>query len=419
MGSGITKATPYGTIDTLLMPKTSASVDSYSELFTRGVEEVLVREHLEASLRSGKKLRVKLGIDPTGPKVHLGRAIPLWKLREFQDLGHQVVIIIGDFTALIGDPSDKLAKRPMLTREQIEANLATYKEQLGKILDLSRVEWRRNSEWLSSLSFLDAAQLAESFSLQQIMARRNFKVRLQQKDDVSLRELMYPLMQGYDSVAVRADVELGGFDQLFNLLAGRKIQERYQQEPQDVLTTQMLEGTDGRKMSTSWGNVISIADEPREMYGKLMSVRDELIGKYLLLATRLPQAEVEQLTKSLKRKGTNPRDVKARLAHEVVALYYGSPTAERAATEFNQVHREHKLPLDMPTVKIPTGKTSMPVLDLLVYTKLASSKAEARRLVTQGGVKVDGKVEKDWQAIINLEPRLVIQVGSRKFAKLT
>lgn len=409
----------YGTIYTLLMPKTSSGAKPYNELLTRGVEEVFVRGHLEAALASGKKLRVKLGIDPTGPRVHLGRAIPLWKLRAFQDLGHQVVIIIGDFTALVGDPSDKLAKRPMLTREQIELNLTTYKQQLGKILDLSKVEWRHNSEWLDKLTFLDAAQLAESFSMQQVLARRNFKERLKQKDDISLRELMYPLMQGYDSVAVRADLELGGFDQLFNLLAGRKIQERYEQAPQDVLTTQMLEGTDGRKMSTSWGNVITIADEPSDMYGKLMSVRDELIGKYLLLTTRLPLDEVDELTKSLKRKGINPRDVKARLAREVVALYHGEAAAARAAAEFNQVHREHKPPADMPLVKIPAGRTSMPILDLLVYAKLASSKAEARRLITQGGVKVGGAAEKDWRANISLSSGLVLQVGSRKFARLT
>ncbi|MDZ4229731.1 MAG: tyrosine--tRNA ligase, partial [Candidatus Veblenbacteria bacterium] len=308
------------------MPTERNILAATEELLSRGVTEVVVKKHLAERLRSGKKLRVKLGIDPTGPKVHLGRAIPLWKLRAFQDLGHQAVLIVGDFTAQVGDPSDKLSKRPMLTSEKIKQNMATYQVQLGKILDMPKVEWRYNSEWLTKLSFLEIARLAESFSLQQMLARRNFKERLGKQDDISLRELMYPLMQGYDSVAVQADVEIGGFDQLFNLLAGRKIQEHYGKEQQDILTTQMLEGTDGRKMSTSWGNVVTIVDEPNEMFGKLMAVKDELVPKYLLLCTRLPEAEVKQVSKSMK--GAGAKAAKVRMASEVVTLYHSAKAAQ-------------------------------------------------------------------------------------------
>ncbi len=396
----------------------TTQLETIAELLTRGVEEVFVRKHLEERLLRGDKLRVKLGIDPTGPRVHLGRAIPLWKLKDFQTLGHQVVIIIGDFTAKIGDPSDKLAKRPMLSDAEIKQNLATYKEQLGKILDLSKVEWRYNSEWLSTLTFTETAQLAESFTVQQMLARRNFKDRVKAGQEISLRELMYPLMQGYDSVAVKADLELGGVDQLFNLQAGRVIQEQYGQKPQDILVTEMLEGTDGRKMSTTWGNVVLITDQPGQMFGKLMSVKDELIEKYLLLTSRLPMARVKELQADLKR-GKNYRDVKAAMAKAVVALYHGTVAATQAEAEFGRVHKEGKLPDEVPAFPVPKGKKETPITDLLVYLKLALSKSEARRLVEQGGVKVGGKVEKRWQASVKLVSGLVVQVGSRKFARLT
>ncbi len=399
------------------MTKSQISKIAINSILTRGVEDVLVREHLEGVLQSGKKLRIKLGIDPTGAKIHLGRAITLWKLREFQDLDHQIVLIIGDFTAQIGDPSDKLDKRPMLTLPQIKTNMATYKEQIGKILDLSKVEWRYNSEWLKKLTFLEIAELAESFSLQQILARRNFKDRLDKKQDISLREVLYPLMQGYDSVAVKADVELGGTDQLFNLTAGRKIQEHYKMPAQDILTIQMLEGTDGRKMSTSWGNVVTIVDEPNEMYGKLMSIKDELIPKYLLLTTRLSQIEVDNLVKDLKQ-GTNPKIIKQILAREVVALYYNNLAAQKAESEFENVHKQGNLPKNMPEFFVPKGKKNISATDLLVYLKLAPSKSEAQRLIKQGGVKISGVVVKNWQTEVILESGLVVQVGSRRFAKL-
>ncbi len=384
-----------------------------NELVSRGVEQVIDQKHLVVALQSGKKLRVKLGIDPTGPKIHLGRAIPLWKLRAFQDLGHQAIIVIGDFTAQIGDPSDKLSKRPMLTPTEISKNIKDYKVQLGKILDIKKVEWVFNSKWLAKLSFLETAQLAESFSLQQILARRNFKDRIGKQDDISLRELLYPLMQGYDSVKIKADVEIGGFDQLFNLMSGRKIQEHYKQKPQDILTTQMLEGTDGRKMSTSWGNVVTIMDEPKEMFGKLMSVKDELVSKYLLLCTRLSEAEVKELSHQLP---TSPKQVKARMAQEVVGLYHGIKAAQAAVLEFDKIHKNKELPSEIPTLKITEKVLNLD--EIMIRAGLASSKSEAKRLAEQSGVKVDGKIMTDSRAQIEAKPGTVIQVGSRKFVKL-
>lgn len=386
------------------------------EILSRGVEEIFVKDHLAAKLAEGKLLRVKLGVDPTGPNIHLGHAIPLWKLRLFQDMGHTVVLIIGDFTAQIGDPSDKLDKRPLLTPAQVEANFANYRAQLGKILDLSKVEWRHNSEWLSPMTFAQVCKLAESFTVQQMLMRRNFKERYRKGTEISLREFLYPLMQGYDSVAVHADVELGGFDQLFNLQAGRVIQELYHQEPQDIMTFQMLEGIDGRKMSKSWGNVINIVDEPKDMFGKIMAIKDELISKYFLLATRLPQAEIAEVLEQLQ-KGANPKDIKLRLAKEVVALYHSKEAAESSAMEFNKVHKSKQMPSDIPLHPRPKEENLL-ITELIVFLGLAKSKSEAQRLVEQGGVKINEEVIRDWKVKITPESNMVVQVGARKFIRL-
>src|SRR3989338_4360881 len=270
------------------------------ELLTRGVEEIHVMDSLKKKLLAGKPLRIKHGIDPTGEKIHLGRAATLWKVREFQDLGHKVILIVGDYTAQIGDPSDKLSKRPFLSAKQVEKNMAHYRKQIGKILDLKKVEWRYNSEWIGKLTPREIDELAEHFTVGQMLARRNFKERWERQEDISIREFHYPLYQGYDSVMVKADVEVGGSDQLFNLLAGRKIQEYFDQPAQDILTTKMLLGLDGRKMSTSWGNVITIVDEPSDMYGKIMSMNDKLIPEYALLCARLSVQAVYNIEKELK-----------------------------------------------------------------------------------------------------------------------
>jgi tyrosyl-tRNA synthetase len=379
------------------------------QLLTRGVTEVIDREQLKKALLSGKQLRVKLGFDPTGAKIHIGRAIVLRKLREFQKLGHKVVFIVGDFTARIGDPSDKLAKRPMMTQKQVLENLKNYKEQIGKIVDLKKAEFVFNSAWLKKLTFAEGAELAESFTVAQMLARRNFKERFEKGEEISVREFMYPLMQGYDSVKVMADVEIGGFDQLFNLQAGRVIQPHYGQPAQNILTIEMLEGTDGRKMSTSWGNVINITDLPNDMFGKVMSVKDELVEKYFKLCTDLGDAEIAALP-------THPKEKKLRLAGEIVTLYCGKVQAEKARSAWEAQFSRGEMPSEIPEVEIDMHAIAL--VDLLVTTQLAVSKGEARRLIEQGGVRINEVKKTDVAEIVPIESGTVVQVGPRKFVKI-
>lgn len=399
-----------------MIMKISTDPNKIKEILERGTEDVIEKDHLEKSLKSGKKLRVKFGIDPTGPKIHLGRAVPLRKLKAFQELGHQIVLIVGDFTATIGDPSDKLSKRPILTKEDVKKNMKSYKDQLGKILDMKKVDLNYNSKWLGKLNLEKIADLAESFSLQQMEQRRNFKERIDRGEDVSLRELLYPLMQGYDSVVVKADVEVGGFDQLFNLKAGRIIQKHYGQPEQDILTAKMIEGADGRKMSTSWGNVINIVDEPNEMFGKIMSMIDELILPYFWLCTDITKEEYDDFEKYLKQ-GDNPRNIKIELGKRIVELYHSKKEAEEAAAEFEKVFSKKELPTDMPEHRVTSDQIAL--VDILVQTKLASSKGEARRLIAQGGAKVDQKVITDIQAVLPIPDKgVILQCGKRHFVKI-
>jgi len=365
-------------------------------LLSHNVEQIIRRENLEKKLLSGKKIRVKHGIDPTGPKIHLGRATVLWKLKEFQDLGHKVILILGDYTAQIGDPSDKLHKRPFLSKKQINNNLNKYKKQIGQILDLKKIEWHKNSEWLGKLKPRKLDELADLFSVQQMIARRNFKERWDNQEEISIRELHYPLYQGYDSVVVKADLEVGGNDQLFNLLAGRKIQEAYGQEPQDIMTFKMLDGLDGDKMSTSKGNVININDSPQEQYGRIMSMKDELILPYFKLCSFLAEKEIKEIEKQMKQ-GANPRNFKARLAFEIVRLYHGKREANKATLEFDKVFKERKLPEEMPVLKLK--KQDIGLMDVLMQSKLVKSRAEARRLIEQGGVEINGDKETKWDFV--------------------
>ncbi len=360
------------------MAKVDTDPKKIDELLTRGVVEVIDREHLKNALLSGKQLRVKLGIDPTSPNIHLGRAVLLRKLRAFQELGHKVVFIIGDFTGIIGDTSDKDAERPMLSEAEIKKNLKTYLAQAFKILDKSKTEARYNSTWLRKLGFLEIANIANLFGLHEFEAREVIAKRMKEGKRVSYLELMYPLFQGYDSVAVKADVEIGGTDQRFNLLTGRHIQPLYKQAPQDILMTELLEGTDGRKMSSSWGNVINITDAPNDMFGKVMSIKDELIDKYFVLATNVSR----ETTPSILARG--PRDAKVELAKEIVKLYHGEKAANEANREFARVFSQKKAPENIPEMKL--NFSELPLVDLLVETKLATSKNEARRLIEQGGV---------------------------------
>ena len=395
---------------------TDTNSQKIEEILTRGVEEIFERESLEAKLKSGKQLRIKFGIDPTGPKIHIGRAFQFWKLRDFQDLGHKIVLIIGDFTAQIGDASDKQAMRKVLTEKEIKENLKDYLKQISKILNLRKVELHYNSEWFKKMKVMDFVSLQMIFTAQQTIQRRNFKERWDSAKPIGLHELDYPLFQGYDSVAIKSDVEIGGSDQLFNLQAGREIQKYFKQKPQDIMTSKMLNGLDGRKMSTSWGNIITIFDAPQDMYGKVMSMKDEQIDEYFEIATRLLKEEIENIKKS----SNNPRDVKAVLAREIVKMYHGEKEAQKAEEEFDKVFRNKELPTDIPVFQ--TDKNNYFVLDLLFDAKLSSSKNEAKRLVEGGGVEIQigEKKEKisDWKKEIILEDGMIIKVGNRKFVKI-
>lgn len=394
------------------MDKIITDEEKIEEILTRGVEEVFVREELKKDLLSGRQLRIKLGVDPTGPKIHIGRAIQLRKLREFQKLGHQIVFIVGDFTAQIGDASDKLDKRPMLTRAQIDENLKDYKSQISKIIDVSKAEFVYNSDWLSKLSFEDVAKLAECFTVQQMLTRRNFKERYDNGTEISLREFLYPLMQGYDSVVVKADVELGGFDQLFNVKAGRVVQEFYGMKKQHIMVGTMLEGTDGRKMSTSWGNMITVVDEPFDMFGKLMSVRDELIVKYFTLCTDVPMKEIREIEEEMKT-GANPKDIKMKLATEVVTMYHSEKDAALAKKSWIETFQNKGVPEEVPMFEAGADKE---LGDVLVENKIVSSKTDWRRLIKEGAVADEkGEPVSDPKAKAY---EAVFKIGKKRFAKI-
>ncbi len=387
------------------------------ELLKRGVEEVIERKHLEKVLKSGKKLRVKFGIDPTTPDIHLGHTIPLRKLKQFQDLGHKIVLIIGDFTATIGDPSARLEARRPLTREEVKKNMKTYLPQINKILNLKKTEIRYNSEWFDKKGILFLYELTSKITIQRVLERDDFQKRLKKDKEISILEIIYPLLQGYDSVATKADLEIGGTDQKFNLLMGRKIQKKYNQKPQDIMTLAILEGTDGiRKMSKSLGNYIGITESPDQMYGKIMSIPDSLITKYFSLLTDVPDKEIEKMKKDLKKSRVNPRDLKARLAREIVTLYHTKKQALKAEKEFERIFKKKKKPTKVKSYKLKAKSWLVP--DLLLKLKLVSSKSEARRLITQGGVKIDDKVIKDWKKKIQVKKDTIIQVGKRKFARI-
>jgi len=396
------------------MSKINIDPQKIKELLSRGVEEVIDYKDLEKKLLSGQKLRIKLGIDPTSPNIHIGRSVPLLKMRDFQELGHQLVLIVGDFTGIIGDTSDKDAERPMLQKAIIEKNMQGYVEQAAKLIDIDKVEVRHNSEWLGKLTYDQIGEQADLFSVAEFTARENIRKRLDEGKRVSLREMLYPLMQGYDSVAIKADVELGGTDQRFNLLAGRTMQGYFSQEPQNIIMGPLLEGTDGRKMSSSWGNVINLKDEPNDMFGKVMSIHDDLIVKYFKLTTRVPLADIIDIESRLKA-GANPRNVKAKLACEIVKIYYDEKSARAAAEAFDKQFRDKEAPDDILAIKIDERR--MKIEDLLVLAKLAPSKSEARRLVKQGGVKIDGKKVNELGEI-ETTSGMVIQVGKRKFVKI-
>jgi len=373
----------------MAIKKTKVIVDEekINDILTRGVEDIIDKEELKKDLMSGVELRIKLGIDPTGPKLHLGRAIPLRKLREFQRLGHQIVLIVGDFTAQIGDASDKNEKRPMLTRQQIDENLKDYKSQIGKILDLSKTEFVYNNDWLSKLTFSELIKLSECFSVQQMLARRNFKERFEEGKEISLREFLYPMMQGYDSVEIKADVEIGGFDQLFNLKAGRIIQDYYGMKKQHLLTCEMLEGTNGAKMSTSQGNIISIVDEPDDMFGKIMAMKDGLIVKYMKLCTDAKEEELEEAENFLADKNNNPRDLKLKLAKAIVGIYHNEKVATKAENNFIETFQKGGIPDNISQIFVKEEEKDSDMGDLIVKNGFVKSKSEWKRLIETNSVK--------------------------------
>ena len=376
-----------------------ADESAVDELLSRGVSEVIVKDDLRRKLLSGERLRIKLGIDPTSPDLHIGRSIPLLKLRDFQKLGHQIVLIVGDFTAVIGDTSDKDAERPMLEQETIERNKKSYFDQAGKILDLSKVEMRYNSEWLKPLNYREIGEHADLFSVADFIARDNIARRLSGGKRVSLRELLYPLMQGYDSVAVKADVELGGSDQKFNVLAGRPLQEHFGQRPQNVILNPLIDGLDGTKMSSSKGNAINLTAPAGDMYGKVMSMADAQVGTYFELCTRVPMGEVEGILKG------HPKEAKMRLARELVTMYHDAAAAQKAQDDWQNTFSQGGVPADVPAVA--AGKLR-DIVDGL-------SMSELRRLVDAGAVSYVENGEKI--ASIDEEITGVIRIGKHRFLK--
>ncbi|MEB3188613.1 MAG: tyrosine--tRNA ligase [bacterium] len=392
------------------------------ETLTAGAAEVLPKGGLEAKLALGRPLRVKLGFDPTKPDLHLGHAVVLNALRRFQDAGHQVVVIIGDFTARIGDPTGKEATRPPLSAEDVKAHAETYLQQLGKIIDLSRAEIRTNATWLEPMGLTEVIQLCAHATVAQMLARENFAKRYERQDPIALHEFLYPLLQGQDSVAIQADVELGGTDQTFNLLMGRELQAAARQAPQVVMTFPILEGLDGvQKMSKSLGNTIELTDGPADMYGKTMSIPDALLPSWWRLASGRSPAEVEPHLASLAAGQVHPRDSKMALARAIVSLYHDEDAAREAEEGFVRQFQQRELPTDIPEVRIPAS--DRPLANLLVEAGLAASASEARRLVAQGGVKrhdgAEPVVLTDALAPVTLGPDpVLLQVGKRRFAKV-
>ncbi len=388
------------------------------ELLTKGVEKIYPQpEFLEKLLNNGKKLTVYLGIDPTGPELHLGHAIPLMKLRAFQELGHRVILLIGNFTALCGDP-DKSYTRQRLTAEQIKNNLKNYKKQIGKILDLTgdnAAEFKFNADWLGKLTLNELIDIASHFTVQQMLARDLFERRLQAGNPIHLHEFFYPLMQAYDSVAMDVDGEIGGNDQTFNMLAGRDLMMKMKQKEKFVLTTKLLADPTGKKMGKTEGNMITLNDSPQNMFGKIMSWPDEMIVLGFELCTTLSLDEIETVQMRLKQ-GENPRNLKAELAKNIVTLYYDRRAADQAEQEFNKIFQAKGLPEDMPLIKVKAG--TYPLVDLIMLAKLAPSKSEAKRLIQQGGVSLNQTKITDWQTQIKPKNNSVLKIGKRKFAKL-
>jgi len=391
-------------------------------LLTRGVVDVINKEGLSQRLLNGEKLRIKLGIDPTGPDIHIGRGSTIRKLREFQELGHTIVLIIGDATARIGDTSDKTDGRRLLAEEEVLENERHYLEQMGRIISLDSAEIHHNSEWIDKLDSKTWIELASLFTIQQMVQRDNFSQRIKNNNPVGYQEGLYCLLQGWDSVMVKADVEIGGTDQLFNLNAGRKIQHHFGQKPQDVMMLQLLAGTDGRKMSTSWGNVILITESPQEKFGKIMRLSDQLIPVYMEATTMIPMQRVREIQQLLERGNANPMEFKKELAYNIINLYDGEEAAKQAQGYFERTVQKKQAPETMPSLTTTAENLSVKdIIPYLVKANLVKSKLEARRLLAEGGLYANGvRLDNNFDQIVTMpKTGIVIQVGKRRFLRLT
>ncbi len=397
-------------------------VDEQLKVISRGTVDLVppeeLKDKLERSYKSGKPLRIKQGFDPTAPDIHLGHTVGIRKLRQFQDLGHQVVVIIGDYTGMVGDPSEKNSTRPRLTHDDVMRNAKTYEQQFFKILDPAKTEVRYNGDWFSKMTFAEIMELASRFTVARMLERDDFAKRYGNQQPISIHEFFYPLMQGYDSVEIEADVEIGATEQKFNLVIGRQIQKEYGQESQIVLTLPVLEGIDGvQRMSKSLGNYIGIDEAPEEMFGKTMRIPDELIYSYFELVTDVTLEELAEIRTRLEDDSVNPVLLKRRLAATLVRMYHNEQAAREAEAHFDLIHKQHEVPDDIPEYKMGSGAVRL--IDLMVENGMAGGKGEARRLVRQGGVKLDGETITDELLEIEANGEQILKVGKRKFLKIT
>jgi len=389
------------------------------DLIKRGSEEILIESELIDKFKTGRSLRIKAGFDPTAPDLHLGHTVLINKLRQFQDLGHEVLFLIGDFTGMIGDPTGKSATRPPLTRDEVIENARTYEQQIFKILDPEKTLVMFNSSWMNDMSSAELIELAAKHTVARMLERDDFSKRYQSGQSISIHEFLYPLIQGYDSVAMKADVELGGTDQKFNLLVGRELQKHYGQSPQTVITMPILEGMDGvQKMSKSLNNYIGISEAPDEMFGKLMSISDELMWRYFELLSFRPMSEIEAFKQEMA-EGKNPRDIKFLLGEELVARFHDATAAKQARENFIARFQQGAMPEDMPETTLPAPEGVLPIANVLKDAGLTSSTSEALRMIRQGAVKIDGEKVTDTKQEIATGTTHVYQVGKRRFARVT
>ena len=405
---------------------TQVSIDEEVRMIMRGVEELHSEDELREAVarcrKTGQPLKIKYGCDPSAPDIHLGHVVVLRKLLTFQQLGHTVQFLIGDFTARIGDPTGRTATRPPLSEEQIAENSATYQEQVFSILDRARTEVVYNSHWLGKMTPVEIVKLCSSYTVARMLERQDFKNRYTKNTPIRIHEFLYPLFQGYDSVVLEDDIEIGGSDQLFNIMVGRELMKDNAQKPQIALTMPILEGLDGRdKMSKSLGNYIGISDAPNEMFGKVMSIPDTLISRYFTLLTDVPLEEIRGLEMEMHWGTVNPRDIKARLGKAIVSFFYDAAQAEAAESEFRKVFAQKELPTDMPVARIPAGDLengALPLVNLIAAAGLAASKGEARRLIRQKAVSLDGDIITGETSLVAVRPGMVLKVGKRRFATL-